>query len=248
MSESIKLSLLENAYSFLEEAVDKAIAAEDDPKQWKFAILYAVQSAELLLKECLRREHPALLFQNIDRPGPTVDIETALERLANLTAVRIDQRDRRTLLQAKKWRNQIIHYEYELRTRELKVAFATLLGFTHHFSRTQFGVMVDLEVLKSQWDEVTAIVEYAQEVLTRVRDLLDKREVWECPSCFMDAFVVLEGLCYVCGRYESVRDCHFCGERIHWDELEELGDDDTHIGFAHRACLDRDHEEYQPYW
>ena len=53
----MKIPLLENALSFLEEALDKAVKAERDHVHWKFAILHLVQAIELSLKERLIREH-----------------------------------------------------------------------------------------------------------------------------------------------------------------------------------------------
>ena len=61
----MKISLLQNTYSFLEEALGKAIKAEKDQFHWKFAVLNLVQAIELSLKEKLRREYPILIFQNM---------------------------------------------------------------------------------------------------------------------------------------------------------------------------------------
>ena len=69
----MKISLLQNAYSFLEEALSKAIKAENEPIHWKFATLNLVQAIELSLKEKLSQEHPVLVFQQIDSPKNTVN-------------------------------------------------------------------------------------------------------------------------------------------------------------------------------
>ncbi|EOW9192609.1 hypothetical protein ACOA8B_003550 [Vibrio cholerae] len=68
VNKSVKLSLLENSQSFLVEAVDKAIGAEDDVRHWQFAILNLVQSLELSLKLVLKNIHPLFIYENIDSP------------------------------------------------------------------------------------------------------------------------------------------------------------------------------------
>ena len=62
----LKFSLLENSHSFIAEAAQKAVEATNEPHNWKFAILNLVQAIELSLKEMLRREHPILIYKNID--------------------------------------------------------------------------------------------------------------------------------------------------------------------------------------
>lgn len=44
----MKISLLENSHNFLKEAISKAILAEKELEQWKFAIFNLVQSIELV--------------------------------------------------------------------------------------------------------------------------------------------------------------------------------------------------------
>jgi HEPN domain-containing protein len=55
------MSLLENAYDFLNESLRSAERAGQDSKAWKFAVLHVVQAIELLLKARLHAEHPVLI-------------------------------------------------------------------------------------------------------------------------------------------------------------------------------------------
>jgi hypothetical protein len=66
-TESVSLSLLENSHAFAKEAVSKAIAAQYDARQWQFAVLSLVQSAELSLKAALKAIHPVLVYENVPR-------------------------------------------------------------------------------------------------------------------------------------------------------------------------------------
>jgi len=100
----MKIPLLENAWSFIEEALSKAIKAEKDHVHWKFAALHLVQAIELSLKERLIREHPFLIFQNIDSPKNTVNLETALRRLQSMGKIEFSNSDIGTIKKASELR------------------------------------------------------------------------------------------------------------------------------------------------
>ncbi len=80
----LTLSLQQNAVSFLAEALAKAVLAEKEVSEWKFALFNLVQSIELSLKERLRKEHPLLIYADIDKPKLSVSLERALARLARV--------------------------------------------------------------------------------------------------------------------------------------------------------------------
>lgn len=64
----LEYGLVENALDSLREAMNYYNEGdeEDNANQYKFSILLSAHCVELLLKEILRRNHPALLFENID--------------------------------------------------------------------------------------------------------------------------------------------------------------------------------------
>jgi hypothetical protein len=82
-SESQKISLLENSHTFMIEAVATPSPRATMLSDAQFAILNLVQAVELSLKELLRREHPILIFDNIDNPRNTISIGQALGRIEN---------------------------------------------------------------------------------------------------------------------------------------------------------------------
>jgi hypothetical protein len=126
---SLKLNLVDNARSFIEEALNKAIQAEDAPHQWKFAIIHLVQGIELSLKELLRIEHPILIYRNIDNPRETVSQKEAIKRLVRLRSFELSEDENNALTMAITLRNNMIHHEYEVKPVEVKAAFSKLLGF-----------------------------------------------------------------------------------------------------------------------
>jgi hypothetical protein len=136
----LRLSVLENAYDYLEESLRYAELGPADPKGWKFAIVLAAQGIELLLKARLAHEHPLLVRANLDRPNSelTVTVEQALGRLAR-SGVMIDEEDSQRLLRAGRLRNQFIHYEVRATVEQLKSTLADLLEFAHHFHLNEIG-------------------------------------------------------------------------------------------------------------
>ncbi|MCP4338770.1 MAG: hypothetical protein GY799_07750 [Desulfobulbaceae bacterium] len=96
----MKYNLLDNAYSFINEAILNARKAKRNSRFWSFAILHTIQGLELLLKNVLREEHPILIFENIDNPKNTVSLSKALERLIAIAQVDIDEKEKRTIKRA----------------------------------------------------------------------------------------------------------------------------------------------------
>src|SRR4029453_9235642 len=56
----VRMSLLENAYDFLNDALRSAERAGQDRQAWKFAVLHVVQAIELLLKARLQADSLAV--------------------------------------------------------------------------------------------------------------------------------------------------------------------------------------------
>lgn len=88
----LEYGLVENALDSLREAMNYYNEGdeEDNANQYKFSILLSAHCVELLLKEILRRNHPALLFENIDSvkdlqddDNQTVGYKNAIQRVKN---------------------------------------------------------------------------------------------------------------------------------------------------------------------
>jgi hypothetical protein len=134
----LKLSLLENAYDSLNESLANVGLSKSSPGQWKFAVLNLVHALELFLKQRLYNEHRLLLFDNVDRPGKTVSLERALERLKTVD-VMIDSADIAAIQTAIKWRNSITHYETDMHLGEVRNNYLLIFEFLDGFHFTHFG-------------------------------------------------------------------------------------------------------------
>ena len=254
----MKISLLENSHSFLKEALDKAVFSEKDPIQWKFAVFNLVQSIELSLKEKLRREHPALIYSDIDRLRNTVSIDQAINRLSKISKLYFSRSDIKTLTSAKKWRNLIVHYEFEINPKELKPLFAKLLGFLSYFHRKHLDDTLDNIVPTALWEKAIEIFEYSSELYERAKKLFNEEEIdsdliWACEKCGWDAFVIQDiiNTRYVCGWWANVIECPDCRENFFEDDCKELQTGDEQYELFCNDCYDRrenerlDEEYYQ---
>lgn len=250
----MKISLLENAHSFLDEALSNAIKAEEDAIRWKYAILNLVQAIELSLKEKLRQEHPILIFQKIDTPALTVNLGTALNRLKNISKLKLSKSDVATINKAAGLRNQIVHFEFSIDEKRNKLVFAKLLGFLSHFHQTHLDTPLDYIVDPHQWQEALSIFEYAEELFNRALEIFKEQDInpdsaWTCPNCEWEAFITQDniGSCYVCGLQEEVSDCAECGKGLFHRECHELQTgDEIYENFCLECYEDRirDDERY----
>lgn len=224
----LRLTLWDNSRSFFEEAIRKAIAAEQSPREWPFALLALVQAIELALKERLQREHALLVFANVDNPKKTVSLDTSIARLGRI-GVTLGPDDLAVLARAKEWRDAIVHAHFDLKPDQLKSAFARLMGFYSVFSHSQLGQEVYAILAGELLAEALRVKAYMEELSARIAERIEREEldliwVWVCRSCGFDAFVVQNNICtcYLCGHQEPVEHCHVCREPTYVDQMEKL--------------------------
>lgn len=140
----LRLNLLDNAYDYLNSAIEYVVKAKksDSQKSWKFAVINIAQCIELLLKERLRREHEILLYGDLDRYKPitrhtkTVSWSVLLERIKFVLGEEFAKLDAGRLNLAQNLRNQMVHYDVELKFPEVYHQFANLLNFVVEFHET----------------------------------------------------------------------------------------------------------------
>ncbi|MCU0857095.1 MAG: hypothetical protein MUC65_01660 [Pontiellaceae bacterium] len=230
---SLKLNLVDNARSFIEEALSKAIQAENDPHQWKFAIIHLVQGIELSLKELLRNEHPLFIYKNIDNPKETVSPKEAINRLNRIWSFELSEDENNSLTMAIILRNNIIHHEYEVKPLEVKAAFAKLLGFLVDFHRNHLEDPIDTYIDQNLWHAAIEIEKYGQELFRRAQERLKGKDfaseyILTCPKCGWNALCapeyLNEGACFVCGHREVLGFCDRCEKLMFEDDVKECGD------------------------
>src|SRR5271155_4145550 len=104
----LKLSLMENAYGFLNHSVSHYRKTARNIHEWPFALLHITQSIELMLKQVLKGIHPILIFEDVDNPKHTVSLERSLSRLESL-GVKIDEKEKLNIRRAANYRNLVVH-------------------------------------------------------------------------------------------------------------------------------------------
>ena len=222
---TFKLTLIENSRSFFCEALRKALDTETYPHthQWKFAILNICQAIELSLKERLRREHPALIWKDVDKQKLTVTVDLAITRLEELCGVSFSKEDKMVIKDAKDWRNQIIHHEFSIEIEKLKPAFSTLLSFLTNFHKTILNEELSKQIDSKLWKKALSIQSYGYNLFERAhKQIKDKQAQGEnvdfnnqfsCSHCGYWT-LVFKGdtfYCYVCESEEPALKCEECG-------------------------------------
>ena len=249
MSSILKLTLLENSRSFLAEALRKALLAEADVHQWKFAIFNMCQAIEISLKERLYREHPALILENVDKGTKTVSLKGAIARLSKLCGVPISSDDIAAIENATLWRNQIVHANFSLNVTELKSAFSVLLGFLRTFHEVILKEGLSNHISEELWKEALEIQEYGDELVRRATQRMedediDPSDVISCPRCGRTSCVLQEDTCccYVCGSQEDLLECESCHELIPESQTEPswtgISEDEMRQVYICRNCID----------
>jgi HEPN domain-containing protein len=233
MKSPLQLSLLENARSFVVEALRKAVAAESANDEWKFAVLHVVQAIELSLKELLRLQHPVLIYTNVDKPGHTVSLEQALSRLKRLTSFEPTEDEKKAIELAGALRNDIVHHEFKTDIATLKPAFAHLFAFLVDFHRDHIEEPLDSHVPEQLWISGVKVREYGEELYRRAKARLEEQglddSVVSCPKCGWEAVTAFgdrQERCYVCGSSAHLAVCKRCNRVMIWGEHEEYEGDE----------------------
>ena len=149
----LEYELVENALDSLREAIDYYTEGDEssNANQYKFSILLSAHCVELLMKEILRRNHPALLYEDIDIPNnkKTVGYEKSIKRIKNLCKIDLQQYET-YIKEIGDVRNQIQHFNYEINGAQHKILMART------FSAIEF---LFREILKLRFEDYEEIID-----------------------------------------------------------------------------------------
>lgn len=160
MRKAVRMSLLENSYDFLNEALRSAERADEHEAAWKFAVLNLVQSIELLLKARLQAEHPSLIYERVEQGGKTVSLDQAVERITGAARLHLSRKEQRAIRKAREWRDAIVHHEFELPEYQVESVFVQLFEFvsSFHDEHTNFGELHS-QIDSRLWHMEAALIE-----------------------------------------------------------------------------------------
>ena len=164
----LKLSLLENAFDYLNCSLEFVVRArnQNSQKEWKFAILNIVHAIELLMKERLRREHELLIYANLDKFKPlsrqtqTVNWQVLVERIKYVLGNDLEKLDAGRIDRARELRNQMVHYDIELHFPDIYHEYANLWNFVREFSEKILGEELHYRIdpnLQVQYEDLSEL-------------------------------------------------------------------------------------------
>lgn len=229
MSHTHHLSLLDNSISYFREAVSYARRGSTDAAQWKFAVINLVQAMELALKESLRRIHPVFVYENIDAPVNSLSITKALQRLKNpkIGNSPISDDEQKNFEIAIRLRNELTHYEFSYTGEDAEAKFANLFAFMVFYYQQYLGLQLDQVIRVDEYSDILDLKRAKEALLAQAMKFIRESsfgEVWSCPECQEDTFVLENGQCCLCRHQESVSECPNCRHVILERELTDLSD------------------------
>lgn len=159
-----KISLIENSYVFINEAILNSRKGKRDVKYLSFSILHLIQGLELMLKHVLKNEHPILIYENVDNPNNTVSLSQCLMRLKSIANVDIDEKEDKIIKRAIAQRNKIVHFEYEINKYHQRSIFVQLFEFIHYFHKKHIGDELHNHISEKLWHtEAELLAEFKNE-------------------------------------------------------------------------------------
>jgi len=209
--QAIRFDLLTNARDSLRRAISLLTWDEDHTEHatLKHAITNAAHAIELLLKERLRRENPAFVWQNVDKfpnlDAQTVTTQTAMSRLKVVCGINFDEADVKTVTALRNTRNAIEHYEWNATESEARVIVGKALSFAFGFSEEHLGI--DLSQDFKRDDTWRLLIEQAEAFTAAHSDRVKSK----APNTYLD-------ICSVCGQetVPALGSCLLCG---HWQPM-----------------------------
>lgn len=211
----IEFNLLANATDSIAQAI-ALIAWRDEPddaRRLKQAVVAIAHGVELLLKERLRRVHPVLIWENVDKfpnlSARTVTVDTALNRLVRIGGLQFLRDDTELIASLRDTRNAIEHYAWTTTKAEADRIVGQALEFAVYFARTELsydffgfgthkdGTFEDLQESNSQFAKAL------QDRHTKTARATDESNVL-CEYCHALAVHPTTGACTLCGHWNEV--------------------------------------------
>lgn len=211
MRDMIRFNLVDNATDSFAQAVDLFVLDDSpfEPSQLKRSILAAAHCVELLLKERLRRVHPAFIWDNVDR-YPNLDVRTitsstAVDRLRTLAGIDLSDKDQRMLKNLRVTRNAIEYYEWASGSSDARHLVAYALSFSVDFAKAELELDLaspfqDDDSWQILLDELSEYIEHHE---NRAMQRLDGagEPIAMCPECGGNAVSAFGGSCMICGGW-----------------------------------------------
>ncbi len=215
----IEFDLFANGTDSINHAIELAAwtGSQPEPRRLKQAIQSVAHGAELMLKERVKRIHPSLLWENVDRypnlNARTITAEGAMARLANIGGLCFDQEDIELIRSLRATRNAIEHHVWTTTKQEADAIVGRSLEFVFRFTKAELeydffgyrGRKDDaLQSLLSSNQTLAAAMEKRLAAHIEGSDLIEI-----CTNCRGKAVDPTTGACRLCGHWDIDSDIPF---------------------------------------
>lgn len=210
----IEFDLLANATDSITQAIE-LLAWKDEPdeaRRLKQAVLAIAHGVELLLKERLRRVHPVLIWENVDKfpalSARTVTVDSALNRLSRIGGLKFLDEDSALITSLRDTRNAIEHYAWTTTKTEADRIVGQALGFALHFAKDElnydffgYGSHRDdtFDVLLESNPHFADAFRERYEISAKARGEVN----YLCDYCHAITVNPATGACRLCGHWNS---------------------------------------------
>lgn len=255
-SQKFKFDLIENAKDSLAHAVEHLTGTEEPTAgDLKRVILDVAHVVELILKERIRRIHPAFIWTKVDKyPSPvahTIGTDKAVSRLFNLAGITLPVGAKKTLSACWKIRNSIEHFEFEIESKEARAIIGRMLSFIFNFAKCHLKLDLETDFKQDdRWSTLIDICEFweAHSVALERQLLEEGKPVCDCPSCGAVTFDLSLMECAFCGHMEEQIECEVCHEMVWESDTETIegvdGDEESGVCLSSvticRTCLEKE--------
>lgn len=234
-NKSIHLSILDNSHAFFVEAIEKVVIAQDETRNWQFAVLHLIQSLELTLKEALRKIHPVFIYDDIEKRKNTITISKALSRIQDpaIGNINLTERELAGIKSATRIRNEFVHSELHLTPQHAEANFFIVFELLVDLQQTILGYDIR-EILPEALSEKIIEIEQTKKLLVmQALTTIEKIpanliKTWDCPECLSNTFLTYinesenEGHCLTCGVWAPLIRCSHCDQPYFEEELESF--------------------------
>jgi len=212
----IEFDLLSNARDSLDRAHELIAYGdrEHEARRLKQAVQSVAHAIELLMKERLRRLHPSLIWEQVDKypnlNARTVSTELAASRLQNIGGLTFRQADLNLLRSLRATRNAIEHFSWTTTKPEADAIVGRALEFAYHFAQKELDFnYLDYAAHKdgTYADLIADNPEFKRSLEDRRANALPDPESipLHCSFCRAISVDPSSRACRLCGHWEPAR-------------------------------------------
>ena len=225
MSET-HLSMVENAFDFIDNAISRLAASDLKPVEIKYIILHLSSGIALLLKQPLAEKDWHMIVKNSESISKekfddgdfiSINYDETLKRLKNNLGIKLDDTEFSYLKQLRDERNKMEHHIVKYSKEQITPLILFCCGVVMNLI-DQFNIRKDNKNLDNKLDSIVQnmvkLKKFTKERLTEIEPKIDKlkkdnAKIIYCPTCFQLAL----------GLTKSARKCEFCKTSFTLEEL-----------------------------